>query len=345
MNSRVPHKAIIDIVFRSDYHSAAYRWVSSMQPENLSLFESVFKRLTTDHDDFLGDLGNKVTINKLQASRYTIPEWRNFPIKEAQMKEEAKTKDLLAKPSTTNLTYIDFTEEQRKVCRATPARTRDNDKSQINSTEQNPAYIEKWAERNMKTSYANDICSSTFKRTVKDRTITQTVLVYSKGVLSEDAARRAEKYADVCANWTRFFREMCKSLMQSNDSTAYRSGFTVVKPVSVERFVHPKLTDPAPVLSRGVLKPAESFWESEQKHSYVPMKKQEETFKAGNQHKARYSCPFDHHALTEKPTSHIRSDFQDHMATKDDHPLYFDDMKVVIPPGTAVIGNIIGVKQ
>lgn len=340
-----PHKNIIDAVFKQDYQPAAYRWVSAMQPETLTLFESVFKRLSVDMED-PGDNEKQQQKSQLMASRYTIPEWKIMPIADVPKDsgEEESVDSLLRKPTESNLTYTKFTPEQSRVCRAVPTRTRDSDKSQINATENSPAYISRWAARNMKTSYMNDICKSDFGSTIQNKTVQQTVLVYSKGVLSDAAAKRAEKYVDVEPVWTRNFRELCRSLHNSSDSTAYRTGYTVVKkPPPGERFVCPKWSDPKPMVTRGEKKSAESFWQTEMKAEYHQLKKPEETFKAASQHKACYSCPFDHHALTEVgQTTTMRAEFPDHMANKDDHPMYFDDMKVTIPPGTAAVGEVIG---
>jgi hypothetical protein len=46
--------------------------------------------------------------------------------------------------------------------------------------------------------------------------------------------------------------------------------------------------------------------------------------------------------MREKITTTFRTEFLDHMASKDDHPDYWTDMVVRIPPGSAVAGNIEG---
>lgn len=345
MISSAPHKDIIDAVFREDYRPAAYRWVNAMQPEVLNLFERVFKRLTVD-DIQTTDLEKVTQKTTLTASKYTIPEWNILPINEVEKNVEDRdsVEALLRKPTESNLTYTNFTNDQRKVCRAVPTRTRDSDKSQINSTENSPAYISRWAERNMKTTYVVDYCNGETTSAIKNQTKIQQVLVYSKGVVNERAMQRALKYIDTDVNWTRSFREMCRSLVQSADSTAYRTAHTIVKkPAPGERFVHPKWRDPIPTVSQGEKRAPESYWKSEEKTAYVPLKKPEETFKAASQHKACYSCPFDHTPLTEKVlTTTMRGDYPDYLANKDDHPLYFQDMKVTIPPGTAAVGEVVG---
>ena len=346
MNKIPPYKDIIDAVFKEDYIPAAYRWVNAMQPETLQLFNNVFRRLARDSGD-QPDLVRTTEKSQLMASKYTIPEWKIMPINEVSSvdKDEDSIEALLRKPTESNLTYTRFTPEQSKVCRAVPTRTRDSDKSQINATENSPAYISRWAARNMKTTYMNDICNTNFTSTVKNHTQHQTIIVYSKGVLSEAAMKRAEKYVDVEPVWTRQMREMCRSLQQSADSTAYRTGYTVVKkPPPGERFVCPKWRDPEPKVSEGKKRPAESFWGSEMKTEYKPLVKPEETFKSDDQHRARYSCPFDQHAITESVfTTSMRDDFPDHLAKKEEHPLYFEDMKVTMPAGTAPAGEIVGV--
>ena len=50
----------------------------------------------------------------------------------------------------------------------------------------------RWAAKMMNTSYRADICHSGYSRTVKDVTVDQTVTVYSKGTLNEEAAQRAK---------------------------------------------------------------------------------------------------------------------------------------------------------
>ena len=345
-NKIPPYKNIIDSVFKEDYIPAAYRWVNAMQPETLQLFKNVFDRLSRDLND-QPDLEKKTQKSQLMASRYTIPEWKIMPINEVpkDTEDQDSIETLLKKPTESNLTYTRFTKEQSRVCRGVPTRTRDSDKSQINATENSPAYISRWAARNMKTSYMNDVCRSEFNATLQNKTIQQTVIVYSKGVLSDSAAKRAEKYIDVEPVWTRQFRELCRNLQQSADSTMYRSGFTVVKkPPPGERFVCPKWRDPEPHVTEGKKRPAESFWGSEMKTEYKPLVKPEETFKSDDQHRARYSCPFDHHAITESVfTTSMRDDFPDHLAAKEEHPLYFEDMKVTMPSGTAAVGEIVGV--
>lgn len=336
-----PHKDIIDVVFRPDILPAAYRWVNSMQPETVKLFVKVFKRLASDIQKNK-DIKKNVEKITLQKSKYTMPEWSLLPIGQTPDAPPPGVDDLLKRPTCTNIAHTEFTQEQRDVARAVPIRTRDSDKSQINATENSPVYLERWARRNLNTTYNADIGKGTLVSSVKENSIRETVKVYSKGVLSEIAMQRAEAYVDKDPVWTRSMRELCRSLISNADSTAYRAGFTIVKKLPTgERFAHPKWSDPKPVLGT-TTRAAESFWESEMNRSYVPLKTLEETFKVADQHRARYECPFDFHALTEKNTSTIRADFPDHMASKDEHPLYFDDMKVTIPPGTASVGEIVG---
>lgn len=337
----IPYKAIVDKVIRPNLLPAAYRWISNLNAESLQRFNTVFARLATDEAK-----AEPVTIQKkpapLQASRYTVPEWRLFQIpKDDDKKEE----DLLACPTCTHLTYGAFDEEQARQARAIPTRTRANDRSQINTAANDPDYMAKWSQRNMNTSYRHDICESTFATTITSKTKSQQILIYSKGVLSDYAMKRAEQYADVDPVWTREFREMCRNLADSTDATAYRTGFTEFKEGERSRFGVPKWVDPEPVVSRGKQRPAESFWETETHRHYQATKRPEETFHVRDQHRAMYSCPFDHHAITEKTSTCFHDDFQDHMANKDDHPEYFKDMKVRIPSGSAVVGDVLGTDQ
>jgi hypothetical protein len=92
-------------------------------------------------------------------------------------------------------------------------------------------------------------------------------------------------------------------------------------------------------------KPAEAFWETTYRTDYHPMDRTEETWRATDQHRACYSRPFDLHPQTEKSLSTTTRDMlQDHMAAKDDHPMYWKDMKVRIPPGSASVGRVLGDK-
>jgi hypothetical protein len=168
------------------------------------------------------------------------------------------------------------------------------------------------------------------------------VVVYSKATLNDAASEQARQYVDVDPVWTRSFRELCRSLAESMDATAYRSSFTSVKQTSGQRCVHAKWTDPGPV-SHGLDRSAESFWTSTTRTDFVPVRKPEETFRAVDQHQACYSRPFDLHPMTEKNTTTVREGYTDHMASKDDHPAYWNDHRVRVPPGSAVVGSVLGV--
>jgi len=341
-SKQIPFQDICDAIFRPEILPAVYRWISGLNSESLQRFNYVYKRLTTDNSDNITELPTQNTKEKLQTSKYTMREWSTLKPDNTEVVSKTRSiNDYLARATSSNLTYGAFDEEQMRASRARPTRTRANDVSQINSTERSPEYMARWSERMMNTSYRNDICRSGFKRTIKDQNIDQTVIIYSKNTLNNVACERAKKYIDVDAAWTRHFREMCRSLSDSLDATAYRNNFTSIKQSKGERHVHPKWVDTLPP-TKGMTRPAESYWETTMHADLRPSERADETFVVTDQHHACYSCPFDHHPLTEKPQSSFRSDFQDHMATKDDHPEYFKDMRVRMPPGSGVIGDVIG---
>ncbi|KAH0795349.1 hypothetical protein GPJ56_000798 [Histomonas meleagridis] len=343
---QVPFKNVCDAVFKKEILPAVYRWIKAFQPEQLQRFDYVFTRLSKDSSGSDLPTSRTKTPTRLLSSRYTIPEWKSFPIEEKLVKKEKTVEDYLKRPTLSNLTYGAFDSEQMAAARAIPTRTRANDRSQINATERSEEYMAKWSERMMNTSYRTDLCSKEFDRTKNkfgDLTNTDNkILVYSKDTLNKAASQRAKKYADVDPAWTRAFREMCRSLDESINATAYRNNFTTIKKVNGKRFVHPKWTDPIPTVSRGPKRPAESFWETTNQTAFVKPQKTDETFKATDQHKACYSCPFDHHPLTEKYSTTFRSQFQDHLANKDEHPEYYRDMVVRMPSGSAVVGDVLG---
>jgi hypothetical protein len=209
------------------------------------------------------------------------------------------------------------------------------------TTDRSAGYMDRWSDRMLNTTYMHDICHSGNARTLKNQTDEQTFIIYSKGSVNEQAAPHVKKYITRDAKWTRDFREMCRSLSEAIDATAYRGAFTSAKKASGERFVHPKWTDPAPVL-RGLEKPAESYWQTANRSDFVPVKKPEETFKVPNQHKACYSMPFAGHPKTEKNSTTTRDGFRDHMATRDEHPEYWTDSRVRMPLESAVAGTVLG---
>lgn len=340
MSKTVPFKDICDIVFRPDLHPAAYRWVSGLSDEELQRFNFVFSRLAKQDNYTTVRSTTKVTENKLMASRYTIPEWKLF-MQGTSLQKDTKKEDPLARATSSHLTYGNFDEEQMRASRAIPTRTRASDQSQINATEKSKEYMSRWTERMMNTTYRHDICHSSYQRTLRDETTDQTVLIYSKGVLSKEAAERCKKFVDVELQWTRDFREMCRSFSDSIDATAYRNNFTTLKKVTGERFAHPKWVDPVPV-SHGLKRSAESYWETTNKTDFKVSERPDETFKAADLHRACYACPFDHFPITEKITSTFRDDYLDHMKNKDDQPEYWVDMRVRIPPGSGVIGDVVG---
>lgn len=337
----IPYKNVCDVVFKKDLLPAVYRWVSSLPPEELERFDGTFTRLLKEGKDESPAYTRKLEDRQLQASRYTVPEWNSFGVKLEQTKHEITMDDLLNVPTSSHITYGAFTEEEMKTAKAIPTRTRANDVSQINATTRSKAYMERWAERMMNTSYRADTCKSNFKRTIKDQTKDQIIIVYSKNTLSEIAHERAKLYADNDQIWTRNFREMCRSLANAIDSTEYRTGYTSLKEVNKERFANPKWTDPIPV-SRGMKKPAESFWESTAKSTFIEPDKTSETYKVRDQHRACYTRPFDLFPMTEKTTTSFRDDYLDHMKNKDDQPEYWVDMRVKMPSGSGVVGDVIG---
>jgi hypothetical protein len=217
------------------------------------------------------------------------------------------------------------------------------DKSQINTTERSEAYMERWNDRMMNTTYRHDICRSGFQRTLRDQNADQTVIVYSKATLNDTASQKAKEFIDVDPVWTRNFRELCRSLADAVDATAYRECFTTLKQGCTERFAHPKWSDPVAV-SHGLDRSAESYWQSTHRTDFVHRERPEETFKAVDQHRACYTRPFDLFPMTEKTTTTFRQEYQDHMASKDDHPDYWTDMTVRIPPGSGVVGDVVGDK-
>ncbi|OHT04786.1 hypothetical protein TRFO_06241 [Tritrichomonas foetus] len=337
--SNIPYKNICDAVFRPDLHPAAYRWISALSPEELQRFNYVFPRLCSDNYSTTRSSA-KITGNKLMATKYTIPEWKLF-CDGSEVNLEQKNEDPLARATSSHLTYGNFDADQMRTAKAIPTRTRASDQSQINATEKSKDYMARWTDRMMNTTYRHDICHSSYQRTLRDETTDQTVLIYSKGVLSKAAAERAQRFIDVEAQWTRDFREMCRSFADSIDATAYRNNFTTLKKATGERFTHPKWVDPVPV-SRGLKKPAEAYWETTNRGDFKVSERPDETFKAADLHRACYACPFDHHPITDKLSSTVRDDYLDHMKNKDDQPEYWVDMRVRIPPGSGVIGDVVG---
>ncbi|OHT04022.1 hypothetical protein TRFO_28563 [Tritrichomonas foetus] len=336
----VPYIHICEAVFKPELRPAYIRWISHLSPEELQRFHAVFPRLAKDKTKDRPTTRD-IRANKLMASKYTMPEWNILGVKDAIRNREQKNEDPLSRPTTQHLTHGNFDYDQMRTARAIPTRTRQNDVSQINATERSKAYMERWAEKMMNTTYRHDICHSGYTRTIHDETIDQTVLVYSKGVLTPEATERAKKFIDVDMQWTRAFREMCRSLADSIDATAYRNNFTTIKKANGERFTHPKWTDPIPV-SRGLKKPAEAYWETTHRSDFKKSERPDETYQVEDLHRACYSCPFDHHVKVDKLSTTFIDDFLDHMAHKDDQPLYWEDMKVRIPPGSGVVGNVLG---
>jgi hypothetical protein len=339
--SQIPFKNICDAIFKPDLLPAVYRWISALSPEELARFNTVFPRLVSTDKKTKGT--TKSLCNRLQPSRYTMPEWNVLPPPSAPVPRKLTTESLLARSTSSHLTYGAFDDDQMRASRAIPTRTRDNDKSQINTTEQSEAYISCWSDRTMNTTYRHDICHSGFNRTLLDQTTDQVVIVYSKATLNSAATEKAKEFVDKDPLWTRNFRELCRSLADSVDATAYRECFTTLKKGPSERFVHPKWMDPVPV-SVGLKKSADAYWQTTHRMDFVPSVKTEETFKAVDQHRACYSRPFDLTPMTEKISTTFRVEYQDHMANKEDHPDYWTDMVVRIPPGSGVVGDVVGDK-
>jgi hypothetical protein len=336
----IPHKEICDILFRPELRPAVHRWISNLSPEELARFHTVFSRIADDLKKSKGPT-TKAKHYRLQASKYTLLEWPLFPRPDPPEERDLSTDAMLRRPTTSHLTYGAFSREQSQNSRAIPTRTRADDKSQINAAEKCEEYMEQWAPKMMNTTYRHDICHSGYGQTLRGKTLDQTVLVYCKATLTPDASEKAKAYVDKDPVWTRNFREICRSLADAIDGTAYRAGFTTLKEAPGERFVHPKWSDP-PFVSHGLKRPAESYWFPTYSTDFVDPGRLSTTYQVDDQHRARYSNPFDFHPMTEKTTSTNRREFTDHMATKEDQPEYWTDMIVRIPPGTAVVGNLQG---
>lgn len=336
----IPYKEICDAVFKTEILPATYRWISSLSPEQLQRFGDVFPCLAKDGGDGTITRTHHAE-NKLQSSRYTMPEWQAFSVSKPVQVDEKSVESLLARATSSNLAYGAFDEGQMRACRAVPARTRDSDKSQINSTERSESYMTRWSSRMMNSSYRADICHTGYKRTVKDVTPDQTVTVYSKATLNEAASERAKNFIDKDPLWTRTFRELCRNLSESIDGTCYRNSFTTIKKATGERCVHPRWSDPLPATT-GTKKSPESLWQTSMRGHFAAPTRTEETFKVADQHHACYKRPFDLYPMTDKVTSSFRDDFVDHVKNKDDQPEYWTDMRVKMPAGSGVVGSVIG---
>jgi hypothetical protein len=344
MADKVPYASVCALIFKEDLLPSVHRWISALSPEELSRFSAVFPRIAADLSQPTARPENDPSDIQTPNSNYTMPEWRFFRGDREGTKIDLRPEALLARATSSHLTYGAFDDEQMRACRAVPTRSRESDKSQINTSQQSPAYMARWSDRMMNTTYRGDICRSGFNRTVKDQTIDQQIQVFSKGTLNEKAAEAAKKFVETDPGWTRAFRELCRSLADSIDATAYRASFTSVKKGKLPQFTHPKWSDPVPV-SVGLSKPAEAFWTTTHRRDFAPVKAAEETFKVVDQHNACYSRPFDLHPQTEKVSTTVREGYLNHMATKDDHPEYFMDMQVRVPAGSGVVGDVIGRKE
>jgi hypothetical protein len=336
----IPYKSICDAVFKKELLPAVYRWISNLSPEELARFKTVFPVLASD-EALRPSKTSKRFPNRLQPSRYTMPEWNILPEVDPPRAATNTIESWLARPTTSHTTYGTFTEEQGRVARAVPTRTRQDEKSTWMATTRSPKYMASWADRNMNTTYQHDYCHSGFARTLRDQTRDQTVIVYSKATLGPEASIRACEYIDVDPVWTRDFREMCRSLRDAIEATAYREAHTTMKSANGLRFTHPRWTDPVPV-SVGLARSAEQYWSTTHRRDFIPLVKTQDTTGYDDQHRARYSKPFDNHPMTDKPTTVFMAEFVDHMKNKDDQPLYWTDMVVRIPPGTAPVGEILG---
>jgi len=342
MSRTASYQEICDAVFKAELRPAAQRWIAGLSPEELARFRSVFPLLAQDAAPNCQAATAKRD-SRLQPSRYSVPEWRTFGAHEKAAEQEMTTDSLLARATSSHLTYGTFDSDQMRtaLAQAVPTRTRESDKSQINATERSEAYMARWSERMMNTTYRDDICHSGFQRTVRNRTSDQTVVVYSKATLNAAASERAKGLIDKDPVWTRSFRELCRSLADSVDSSAYRSGYTTLKKATGERHAVPRWTDPVPV-SRGLERPAETFWQTTHRSDFVPSTPADDEYRAVDQHRACYSRPFDLHPKTEKLSSCFRDDYLDHMKNKDDQPEYWKDMRVIMPAGSGVVGSILG---
>jgi hypothetical protein len=336
----VPYKNICDAVFKTELLPAVYRWISGLSHEGRVRFHAIFPILAKDEESEAGQTRNWVC-DRLQPSKYTMPEWNTFAPVTDSPRRQITTETMRRRPTTSHLAYGAFDAEQSRCAQAVPTRTRRDEQSQINLAERSAQYMEQWAERALNTTYRHDYGHCGFDRTVRNRTAEQTVVVYSKNVLNAAAARRAERYIDRDPAWTRSFREMCRSFRGAIEATAYQEAHTAVKSAPGERPAHPRWRDPEPV-SRGLPRPAESYWSTTSRRDLQPLQRAEDTVGYDDQHRARYSKPFDQHPMTDKPSTTFRRDFKDHMANKEEEPWYWRDIAVRIPKGTAPAGVILG---
>jgi hypothetical protein len=296
---------------------AVYRWVSGLSHEQLARFATVFPILAND-DRNIPSTTTKKTGMLLQASRSTMPEWGCFGTETVtSAREPVGIEASLRRATSSHLVYGAFEERQMREAIPVLTHTRRTEKSQINQPERSAEYMEKWSERQLNTTYRHDYCHCGFDRTVRDQNVDQTVVVYSKNTLNDNAAARAAHYVDRDPVWTRNFREMCRMLSDAITATDYREGFTEVKKAKGERFTHPRWGDPEYV-STGLEKPPEASWASTQR-DYGPLRKTKETVPYDDQHRARYSKPFSVNSKIEKQTTTVRADFKDHIACRDDN--------------------------
>jgi hypothetical protein len=336
----IPFKDVCDAVFKADLLPAVYRWISNLSPEELARFKTVFPILARDETERAAT-ATKRQLGRLQPSRYTMPEWNVLPPVEPQVSRPHTMESWLRRPTTSHMTYGAFDEGQMRAGRAVPTRTRADEKSTWMTTTRSAQYMASWADRNMNTTYHHDYCHTGFGRTLRDQTRGQTVTVYSKATLNDEAAARAADYIDVDPVWTRNFREMCRSLRDAVEATAYREGYTPIKRATGPHYTHPRWVDPV-LVSVGLPRSAESYWSATHRRDYLPLARAQDTVGYDDQHRSRYSRPFDTHPLTEKLSTTFTANFLDHMKNKDDQPEYWTDMVVRIPPGTAPVGDILG---
>jgi hypothetical protein len=190
----------------------------------------------------------------------------------------------------------------------------------------------------MSTTYRRDICRTANERTVQDATPEQKVFVYSKGTLNSEAVSVLSQFIEKDPICAREFREICRSLSESINSTAYRNGFIEKKVVPTTQHRKPKWMDPIPV-SKGLPKPAETFWQTSNRADFKPITRIEEKYRPSDQIQVK---PFDLHPGVEKLGTTMREAIKDHCVDREQHPEYFGDGNMRIGSASAVAGKIVG---
>lgn len=332
------HRRIVEAVFKKEFIPACEIWIKGMQPDKVDQFESIFTRLIQEDNSQVKT--RQLPERNAVSSKYTVPEWNVFHLNEPKAQNEKPSDDPLRRPSTSNLTYGHFKPEDTKFCRGVPTRNRNTDFSQIYVGENSPAAIDNWGKNTLNSTYREELCHQSSYRPIATVGADQMV-VYCKGLLNAKASERAKQHVSDPV-WLRLFREFCRDLRNTIDGTAYRSAFTTVKEVNKNRCTHPKWKDPE-LVTNGKGNSPEKSWRSETRSAHRRFEKQTDRYSKIDQHKAGYNRPFDLTPQTDKRiTTCLRGDYVDHLAMKDSHPIYFQDMSVRMPPGTGPMGTIVG---